>query len=280
MAEGKRITRRRFLAGGIAAAVGVPLVNALIEPYALVLETIEILIRDLPKSFDGYRIALLTDLHYPRKISEDFVRRAVRLGQSFNPDLYVVGGDICDHKGSSTVPDLSQHFLDVKAPDGLYGVLGNHDHWLDADGMRKELASNTPLELIESSHRIIERNGEAIAIGGTGDLWEGEVDVEKTFRGVPPGMPRILLSHNPDLAEELDKPVRVDLQLSGHTHGGEVRFPFGDAPFVPSKYGNKFREGLVEGKSHRVYVSRGICSVRRVRFLCRPDVSGIILRRA
>ena len=99
-------------------------------------------------------------------------------------------------------------------------------------------------------------------------------------------MPRILLSHNPDPAEQGFGPdqgktiPRVDLQISGHTHGGEIQIPFLGPPKIPSHFGRKFEQGLVEGKLHRVYVSRGICSPRGVRFRCPPEITGITLVRA
>ncbi len=125
---------------------------------------------------------------------------------------------------------------------------------------------------------MIERNGARLAVGGVGDMWEGIVDVTRAFRDIPANVPRILLSHNPDLAEELSPGIRVDLQISGHTHGGQVRIPFGPAIQVPSRYGDKYSSGLVQGKSHRVYVNRGIASNHGVRFCCPPEVTGITLR--
>jgi predicted MPP superfamily phosphohydrolase len=168
----------------------------------------------------------------------------------------------------------------AQLPDGVYGVLGNHDHWFDAEGTRKKLADSTPIELIECKHVIVERNGDALAIGGIGDLWEGEVDVVKAFQGVDPETPRILLSHNPDFAEENTDQVRVDLQLSGHTHGGEIVSPWGWAPVIPSNYGSKFRYGFAQGKSHPCFTTSGVCSPRHVRFLCRPEVVVIELQPA
>lgn len=253
-----------------------------IEPNWLSLEIIEIPIEGLPDSFDGYRIALLSDFHYPRAVEVDFLRKAVALANTFHPDLVALTGDFCDNNRDDphSVPHLSGLFDGFEALDGIVGVLGNHDHWIGADGIRKEITNHTPIRLIENQSFSIEREGHAIAIGGIGDLWEGVIDVQRTFAGLPDTMPRILLSHNPDTAEELDRAIRVDLQLSGHTHGGQVRIPFGPALKIPSRYGNKFRAGLVQGHSHRVYVTRGVCSVRHVRFWCRPEVTGIILRQA
>lgn len=254
----------------------------LIEPNWLSFETIEVPIEGLPDSFDGYRIALLSDFHYPIGLSVAFIRKAIALSNAFQPDLVALTGDFCDKKRGDpyTVPNLIGLFDAFEAVDGIVGVLGNHDHWIDADGIRQELTAHTPIRLIENQSVLVERSGQQIAIGGIGDLWEGVIDVKRTFEGVPDYIPRILLSHNPDTAEEMNGTIRVDLQLSGHTHGGQVCLPFGPALRVPSRYGNKFRAGLVQGRSHRVYVTRGVCSTRHIRFWCRPEVTGIILRQA
>lgn len=253
-----------------------------LEPKWLSFETLEIPIQGLPEAFDGYRIALLSDFHYPRSIEAEMVRKAVSMANAFQPDLIALPGDFCDkNQGEpSTVPNLSGLFDHARAPDGIVGVLGNHDHWFGAEGVRKELARNTPIRLIENQSFCIHRGEQRLAIGGVGDLWAGVVDPEQAFASVPKEVPRILLSHNPDIAEEMTREVRIDLQLSGHTHGGQIYLPFGSALWVPSRYGNKFRRGLVQGRSHRVYVTRGVCSTRHIRFCCRPEVTGITLKQA
>jgi len=252
-----------------------------IEPNWLQCRFVPVVIKDLPESFDGYRIALLSDFHYPRWTTASFIRKAIAYTNTFDADLLAVSGDLCDRKrrAPKEAPNLSGLFDHAKAPDGIVGVLGNHDHWLDAPGIRCELANRTPLRLIENTSLYIARGKDRICIGGVGDLWRGVVTPDLAFADVPPEIPRILLSHNPDVAEDVPASVRIDLQLSGHTHGGQVRIPFGPALHVPSRHGDKFSAGLVKGKHRWVYTTRGICSVRRVRFCCRPEVTCIILRR-
>jgi predicted MPP superfamily phosphohydrolase len=276
--DARRTSRRTFLKRSLYGLTAVALAEGLSEPYRIAVERVNIPITGLPAAFDGYRIALISDFHYPRQISVDYVRHTVALANRFQPDLLALTGDFVDHKGSATVPDMSRLFADAQAKDGIVGVLGNHDHWLDAEGVRRELAKNTPVRLIENECLLLERGGHALAVGGVGDLWEGVLKPEEAFAKVAPETPRILLSHNPDYAETMVPKVRIDLQLSGHTHGGEAFFPLLGAPFVPSAYGNKFRCGLVQGRKHRVYVTRGVCSIRRVRFFCPPEVTCITLR--
>ena len=251
-----------------------------IEPDWLSFETVEIPIEDLPDAFDGYRIALMADFQYPRWTDGDFVRKAISMAMEFKPDLVAMAGDFVDLRRGSVCPDLTGLFdATGAAPDGAVGVLGNHDHWISAAGVRRELAEHTPIRLVENTSFLIERGGANIAVGGVGDMWEGVVDPERAFEDVPPDVPRILLAHNPDAANRRIE-TRIDLQLSGHTHGGQVRIPFGPAIKTQSIYGNQFRAGLVEGRHHPVYITRGVCTVRGVRFCCRPEVTGITLRKA
>ena len=272
-----RLTRRQLIKRGLAATVtGTGLYAFFAEPEWLSLERIEIPIHELPPAFDGYKIAVISDIHYPRRIEVPFLNRAFDLVKQAKADILVMPGDFCDGKGVEIVPALAGVFAQASAPDGVFGVLGNHDHWFDAVAVRRELA-RTPVQLLDNKSVRLRRGLDEIALGGIGDMWCDLVDPERAFEGVPISMPRILLSHNPDFAEDYDRDERIDLQISGHTHGGEVRLPWGYSPVVPSKYGQKFRAGLAEGKSHRVYTSRGICSPRHVRLFCRPEVSLIVL---
>lgn len=274
-----RVSRRTLLKIAAAAlAMGTATDAFALEPRRLTLQRLEVPIQGLPEAFDGYRIALFSDFHYPLWSSAEMIRRAVALANSFQPDLMTLPGDFVD-KRVKTIPDLGGLFDAAQAKDGVVGTLGNHDHLAGAEGVRRAVADRTPIRLIDNQAITVERGGQALAIGGVGDLWEGVVKPDRALAQIAPETPRILLSHNPDLAEEMTVRVRVDLQLSGHTHGGGVCLPGGVALMVPSLYGQKFRAGLVEGRSHRVYVTRGVCSVWHNRLLCPPEVTGITLRK-
>lgn len=260
--------------GAVAATVA----EAVSEPHRISFERVDVPIQGLDPAFDGYRIAVVSDWHLPRRITAERLREIFQQAFEFQPDLVVAPGDLCDEKGGGPVPDFAGVFDGRSCPDGFYTVLGNHDHWWDAGRLRLNLAKATPFLLLDQKHIQLRRRGASIALGGVGDLWTDVCDPVATFRGVPDDVPRILLSHNPDVAEDRVWPVRVDLQISGHTHGGEVCWWPGRALKVPSKHGGKFRAGLVEGRSHRVYVSRGITSPRGVRFLCPPEVTWMTLR--
>jgi predicted MPP superfamily phosphohydrolase len=283
-----KLTRRQLLKKGALIAAGLATVDTVfVEPNWPAFKTCEVPISGLPAAFDGYRIALLSDFHIPHWIGAEGVASACRTAMAFKPDLIAVPGDFVHSwdflNGKQTgMPSFKGYFDALQAPDGVLGVLGNHDHWRDAPGVRRELADNTPIVLLENRHRLIERGGEFLAVVGLDDLWQKDLDYDAAFGGIPPAVPRVLLQHNPDLAEEMPEGYRVDLQLSGHTHGGHLRIPFGPALIVPSRYGSKFLEGLVQGRRHRVYVTRGVGTATPfpARFWCRPDVSGIVLRRA
>ncbi len=235
---------------------------------------------DLPPEFEGYRIALYSDIHAPRDITKKNAQKAVELAMDFRPNLIVLPGDfVAQPRGVHWVPNLMEYFDGLEAPDGIFGVLGNHDHWTNAKEVERRIHAETPIELIHGRHIRLRRGTGALVLGGVNDLWCGNTDIDEALQGVDPIVPRILLSHNPDLAEISTAKARVDLMLSGHTHGGQIRVPFGPAIHTPSKFGDKFAQGLVEGKRYRVFVTRGICSAFHARFMCRPEVVGITLRR-
>ena len=275
----KRLITRRAALGGMAAGlVGAFGYARFIEPTWLEIREITIPIRDLAPSFDGYKVGLVSDIHWPINLSEERMRG---LGEEFarrEVDVLCIPGDLMDGHDPANLPCFRDVFEGWGAKDGIYATLGNHDHAIGRAHVVREVNRHTPLELIDNARVLIERGSDALVVAGVGDLWEDRVDAQAALGRLPDDLPRILLSHNPDVAEELVGDYRVDLQLSGHTHGGMLGI--GNwYPGTPSRYGNKFREGLCQGAHHRVFVSKGISPMRRhLRFGARPDIAIITLR--
>jgi len=274
------LSRRQFLKGAIAmGAAGLVADGLLLEPRHVVVERKTIAINDLPDAFDGFRICQITDVHHGPFTGLGFIEKVVEKVNSLNPGLVVLTGDYVDHSSKYIVPAVSA-LCRLKSSNGVLAVLGNHDHWMDAN-LTQEVFNRYNVPVITNSHKLIEIKDKAICVAGVGDLMEDSQDLKAAFYGVPADIPRILLSHNPDYAESMPATERVDLVLAGHTHGGQVRMLFSIAPITMSRYGQKYAGGLVRSASGQVYVSRGIGVVGLpVRFNCPPEITIITLTKA
>ena len=274
------LSRRQFLKGAIAmGAAGLVADGLLLEPRHVVVERKTIAINDLPDAFDGFRICQITDVHHGPFTGLGFIKEVVEKVNSLNPGLVVLTGDYVDHSSKYIVPAVSA-LCRLKSSNGVLSVLGNHDHWMDAN-LTQEVFNRYNVPVITNSHKLIEIKDKAICVAGVGDLMEDSQDLKAAFYGVPADIPRILLSHNPDYAESMPASERVDLVLAGHTHGGQVRMLFSIAPITMSRYGQKYAGGLVRSASGQVYVSRGIGVVGLpVRFNCPPEITIITLTKA
>jgi len=279
----KQSSRRRFLkrlglvgvgAAGLAAADAF-----LIEPRWIAVERLTVPVHGLAPAFDGFRLVLIADTHCGPWTRPTFVRKVVRLANGQEPDVALLLGDYC-HRHPRHIGPGVEPFAELRSEHGSFGVLGNHDHWQGAEASRLALKRAGVTELTNASITVARGNGR-LAIGGVDDLWEGIQDPIKAFIGVAASTPRILMSHNPDYAEELPPALRVDLMVSGHTHGGQVHVPLFGAPMLPSRFGQKYRAGLVRGPRCPVYVTRGLGTISPpVRFLCRPELTVLTLVRA
>ena len=209
----------------------------------------------LPAVFDGTTVAFLTDIHHGPFTSLDYVNAVVRTTLALQPDLIVLGGDYSLKDGKYIRPCF-EALTALDAPMGVYGVLGNHDYRHGLSETRDGFARAGIAELTNRGVWL-ERDGYRFRLAGVDDLWLGTVDVKAALGDATEDDACLLLSHNPDVAEKLHDP-RVGLMLSGHTHGGQVVFPNGDAPFVPSHYGQKYLKGFVRAPLTSVYVSRGL----------------------
>ncbi|PIE33235.1 metallophosphoesterase [candidate division KSB3 bacterium] len=247
-----------------------------IEPYWLIVNTIPFVSSDIPPSFDGTTIVFVSDIHHGPFFGRWRVANLVERINRLQPDIVVFGGDYVHRHAKYIVPCFKE-LRHVTAPLGVFGVLGNHDHWEDAELTRQQM-SRAGITILDNLATWIVQGQERIKIGGVGDLWEDLQDVRPTLEDTDDSDFVILVSHNPDYAEFI--PTRnIDLMLCGHTHGGQVTF-FGKwAPFVPSQYGQKYRYGLIETPKTRVIVTKGVGTVTPpVRFFARPEIVEVKLK--
>ena len=257
-----------------------------IEPERLVIRNYDIPVKDLPESLDGLRIMLISDTHYGPYTSLHFIQRAIKRANQLEPDIVMLGGDYV-HRTPRSIKRGIGVLASLQSRFGSVAVIGNHEHWEGADECRAAL-KQVGIRLVENEHLFLTSSGvsdsyttgDAICIAGVGDLWDGEVLIEDTLAGVSPAMPRLLLSHNPDVAEMIQRDERVDLVISGHTHGGQVWLPFSRKTFAPTAYGSKYVGGLCSGLWCPVIVSRGIgLAGLPVRFMVPPEICLITLTR-
>jgi hypothetical protein len=242
------------LAAGGAAGIG----YGWWEAGALRVQRATVPVRHLPTEWVGTTVAVLGDLHYGPLISLDYIRRAVALANSLQPDLVALVGDFC-HRGTKTdveLPPCLEVLQTLHAPLGVYAVPGNHDMQARGQVYRELIAAST-LTDVTNRHVRVERQGAPLFLAGVDDLWWGRPDVRAALRGVPDRAAVLLLCHNPDYLED-DPDARVSLALSGHTHGGQIVLPGYGCNWVPSKYGNKYRHGLVQAPASPVFITCGV----------------------
>jgi predicted MPP superfamily phosphohydrolase len=230
---------------------------------------------NLPASFRGLRVALLSDIHHGPFVPLAYVQCVVQLTNSLKPDLAVLTGDYVSRHYRFIEPCI-ESLARVRAPLGRFAVLGNHDHWESAPATRQALRDGG-ITLTENTGFWITQGSYRIRICGVGDLWTDSQDPRAAIGDATGADAVIMLSHNPDVAEQLGD-SRVGLMLSGHTHGGQVVLPGYGAPIVPSRYGQKYLHGLVQGPCCKVFVTRGVGTVTPpVRFFCRPEIALLTL---
>lgn len=253
------ITRRKFLVrSALATGAGVLGTTGygFWEAAHIRVTRHTVAVPNLPPAFEGKTVAVLADLHHGPFSSIDFIRQAIGLTNSLNPDLVALVGDYA-HRGDQAhvqLPPCLDALSALSAPLGVFAVPGNHDMQRSGAVYRSVIAS-TPLRDLTNQHAEITFDGQRLWLAGVDDLWWGKPSLPTALANIPAGSAVVLLSHNPDFAEQKPDP-RVGLILSGHTHGGQVYF--GKAPWVPSQYGEKYRKGLVAGPASQVFVSRGL----------------------
>lgn len=277
--------RRKFLRNASLTALGSLTTGALVYPFLEAkwcrLVRRQIALPNLPPSFRGTTVALLADIHHGPFVPLAYVRHIVEMTNAQKPDIVALAGDYVHRHESYIAPGI-EALGKLEATWERFAVRGNHDNYnyhgdQDFQALSRAALAEAGISELTNTGVWLERSGARLRICGVGDLWTDHQDLEAALGDATPSDATILLSHNPDFVETIRDP-RAGLVLSGHTHGGQVVVPGFGAPIVPSRYGQKYLHGLVQGPCCRVFVTRGVGTISPpIRFLCRPEVVLITL---
>jgi predicted MPP superfamily phosphohydrolase len=263
------------VAGTCLLGIGGYQYSTRIEPNRLVVESLQVPIKNLKPGLEGFRIVQLSDIHLHPFIQIEFVEKAVELVNNLQPDLITLTGDYV-YEGADSVFELAPVLASLNAKYGIFAVLGNHDLWTDAVVVRAGL-EREGVSVLVNQGVTLSVGRDNIYLAGLDDAWSGQPDLSAALDGSATDIPVILLAHEPDFADISALDGRVSLQLSGHSHGGQVRLPGVGAPILPY-LGQKYEQGVYRVNNMWVYTNRGLGVIPPpVRLNCPPEITEITL---
>jgi predicted MPP superfamily phosphohydrolase len=288
-APNRAITRRTFLRRATltagTAALGLAGYSGLIEANEVDVKKIELKVQRLAPAFDGFKIALLADLHFGPYTGKHEIGAAVGEANRLSPDVVVLLGDFVSEsllgknkEAASNAEPCAEVLSGLRSRHGSFAVLGNHDYNTDPEFVANALGSHG-IKVLRNANRVIEQDGGRLWLLGTNDAIFGEVRLDSALANVPPSETKILLAHEPDLADQSSR-YGIDVQFSGHSHGGQIRIP-GLRPAWLPPLARKYYDGYYPVNGLQLYTNRGIGTVGvPFRFLCPPEVTLVTLRAA
>lgn len=280
MSQQPVLSRRAFLKITLATAASTTLAGVggfiyghEIEPGWVDIQHVALTLPRLSPAFDGYRLVHISDIHADYWMDRTRLMTVVDQINHEKPDLVAITGDFVTLKPEYFAGDLIDALRALNPRDGAVAVLGNHDHWTDAGVVREIISASGVMNVSNTVHSVW-RGDEALHMGGIDDYWEKHDRLDLVLDALPQdNHAAILLAHEPDFADISTQTGRFDLQISGHSHGGQVIFPFMGPPLLPA-LGNKYPIGLYRIGRMLQYTNRGLGMVApAVRFNCRPEIT-------
>jgi hypothetical protein len=248
------------------------------RPRKVLVDRVTVPIQNLPEAYEGYRIVQLSDLHCSHYTPGSWIARWVKQINALAPDLIALTGDYIA-VGNRYIEEVSEALSYLSAPDGVVAVLGNHDYFGDTEQLVLAM-KKAGIEILRNQGRILDSHKPPVFLAGVDDTWTYQADMKVALAGRPEGVPTILLAHDPSLFPQAVQ-NRVDLTLSGHTHGGQIAFPIASRVLNLARLYHRFVAGLYHVGSSTLYVSRGAGTTGPpVRLNVLGEISEITLVRA
>ncbi len=282
----RSVTRRDFLRllkiAGLELAlltIGGGIYMSKYEPNWLEVTDVKLKLPRLPKSFSGFRLAQISDLHFGGWMDAGRLEAVLSAVSDLSPDLLAITGDLTFGHFRRSREEDQERYADLirvlSAFTGQFqtvGVSGNHDWWVDQSVLQEIFQKGGLVELNNSVH-ILKSGGDSLYMAGVDDIWYGLDRLDRVQAQIPRDECAILLAHEPDFADTSAGDGRFDLQISGHSHGGQIVLPFLGAPILP-RWGRKYPQGLYRVGDMFQYTNRGVGMIPpNVRFNCRPEIT-------
>jgi predicted MPP superfamily phosphohydrolase len=273
------LTRRQWLgrvaAGGVTLALGSYGYARRIEPHWVEVTQQTMPLANLPPTLVGKRLVQISDLHVGPVVDNAYLRGALRGLADLEPDYLVITGDFMSSRRNESIDSVIDTLRDSPVVDlPTFTVLGNHDY---GEGFRND---SVAVELVDKMRDLgitVLRNEsieiDGLQIAGCDDLWSRRANLRDTLDRVDHARPTVCLAHNPDTADLPDWSTFSGWILSGHTHGGQCRFPIIGAPVLPIRNKAYARGHIALNGGRNLYVNRGLGYTRRIRFGVRPEVT-------
>lgn len=282
----EHFSRRKFLKVGLASTIGVSLTGAGgylyardIEPESVEVVKLELTLPHLDPAFDGYKLAQISDIHIGTGMTSARLMRFVEQINAQQPDAVALTGDfVTDGPVAAFASDLIAPLSQLKPNDVSVAVLGNHDHWTSPEEVRAVLRESS---IVDVSNKVytVQRSSVALHLAGVDDYWERQDRLEQMLTLLPETGAAILLAHEPDYADFSAPTGRFDLQISGHSHGGQFIIPILHRPFRTPRYSRKYPLGKYQVGAMIQYTNRGLGTILpALRLNCPPEITIFTLR--
>jgi len=280
------ISRRRFLKISLLSAIGTMVAGVGgfayahdVEPENLEIVPLELVLPRLDPAFDGYRLVQFSDIHMGTGMTTKRLTHIVNVVNDQNPDAIAITGDFVTHGDiRPLLPGLVESLSQLRSKDGTFAILGNHDHWTDPKAIHEVIRQIGAVDLSNRTYSL--RLGDAVLhLAGVDDYWERQNRLDEVLAQLPGDACAILLAHEPDFADISAATGRFDLQISGHSHGGQVRLPIINRPITLPTYSLIYPVGQYQVGTMIQYTNRGVGTIPpALRFNCRPEITVFTLR--
>lgn len=223
------------------------------------IEKVPVHLPRLDPEFSGYRLVQFSDIHMDSYMENEDLEEIVNLVNQQGPDLVAITGDFASKDPYKHAEEMADTLSRLVSVDGVVGVMGNHDHWDDPETVREIMSESGIIELSNSVYTI-QRGQARLYVAGIDDYIVRNDRLEQVLEQLPEDGAAILLAHEPDFADVSAKTGRFDLQLSGHSHGGQVNLPLIGPLYLP-RYARKYISGLYQVNGMIQYTNRGVGKV-------------------